>query len=220
MSKNQKSPKLNADLRELVRTNAECYGDKILYIYKENGEEKTVSYNENWNRMNALGTAFSRIGLMGETVAVIGEAHPMYMTAYYAVTCGGGVIVPMDHDLSDDQLASFMELSEAKAIVYTKGFNHRLTAMADKMPGCRLFIPISPDEEEAAHPLTQTMDELIAMGQAGRRRPDLSGSGTGPEQNVYPAVYLRHHGNGQGRYAVPPQSGLRHQRRLPVHAAV
>ena len=80
MSKNQKGPKLNADLRELVRTNAECYGDKILYIYKENGEEKSVSYNDNWNRMNALGTAFSRIGLLGETVAVIGEAHPMYMT--------------------------------------------------------------------------------------------------------------------------------------------
>ena len=30
MAKN-KGPKLNADLRELVRTNAECYGDKVLY---------------------------------------------------------------------------------------------------------------------------------------------------------------------------------------------
>ena len=90
MKKQKGMPKLNADLRELVRTNAECYGDKVLYIYKEDGEEKTVTYNENWNRMNALGTAFSRIGLMGETIAVIGEAHPLYMTAYYAVTCGGG----------------------------------------------------------------------------------------------------------------------------------
>ena len=166
MSNRKKGPKLNADLRELVRSNAECYGDKVLYRYKEDGEEKTVTYNENWNRMNALGTALSRVGLMGETVAVIGEAHPLYMTAYYAVTGGGGVIVPMDHDLSDEQLANFMELAEAKAIVYTKGFNHRLTAMADKLPGCRLFIPISPDEEEAAHPLTSTMEDLLMMGQA------------------------------------------------------
>jgi len=172
MRTKQAAPKLNNDLRELVRTNAECYGDKILYVYREDGVEKKVSYNDNWNRMNALGTAFARIGLLGETVAVIGEAHPMYMTAYYAVTCGGGVIVPLDRDLSDDQIADFMALAEAKAIVYTASFNHRLTAIANKMPGCRNYIPISPDAEEAAHPLTQPMEELLSMGQAALEAGD------------------------------------------------
>lgn len=143
--KARRKPKMIIDLRDLVRSNASVFGDKVLYRYKENGSEKTVTFRENEMNMNRLGTAFSKLGLMGKTVAVIGESHPLYMTAYYATVSGNGVIVPLDHDFSDSQIADFVALAEAEAIVYTRGFNHRLTAIADKLPGIRVFIPISPD---------------------------------------------------------------------------
>ena len=163
--KARRKPKMIIDLRDLVRSNASVFGDKVLYRYKENGSEKTVTFRENEMNMNRLGTAFSKLGLMGKTVAVIGESHPLYMTAYYATVSGNGVIVPLDHDFSDSQIADFVALAEAEAIVYTRGFNHRLTAIADKLPGIRVFIPISPDEEEAAHPLVRTMTSLLEMGE-------------------------------------------------------
>ncbi len=172
--KARRKPKMIIDLRDLVRSNASVFGDKVLYRYKENGSEKTVTFRENEMNMNRLGTAFSKLGLMGKTVAVIGESHPLYMTAYYATVSGNGVIVPLDHDLSDSQIADFVALAEAEAIVYTRGFNHRLTAIADKLPGIRVFIPISPDEEEAAHPLVRTMTSLLEMGEFALNAGDRS----------------------------------------------
>ena len=73
-------PKIIKDLRDLVITNAEKFGDQPLYHYKENKEVVTFSHNQQLEQMNALGTAFHKLGLMGKHIAVIGETHPNYMT--------------------------------------------------------------------------------------------------------------------------------------------
>lgn len=172
--KARKKPKMITDLRDLVRGSAAAFGDKVLYRYRENGSEKVVTYRDNETNMNRLGAAFARLGLMGKHIAVIGECHPYYMTTYYATVAGNGVIVPLDHDLSDSQIVDFAALAEVEAIVYTRAFNHRLTAMADRLTGVRIFIPISPDEEEAAHPLTRTMSSLLEMGEFALNAGDRS----------------------------------------------
>jgi len=158
-------PKTVTDLRDLVRGNAEHFGDKVQYRFREDDVEKTVTFNETYANMNALGTAFFKLGLMGKHIAVIGESHPLYMTAYYAAVNGNGVIVPMDHDLSDEQFVNFAKLAEVSAVVYTKNFNNRLAHLADKLPECQLFIPIAPDEAELALPKVQSMQTLLEMGQ-------------------------------------------------------
>ena len=38
--KARRKPKMITDLRDLVRSNASVFGDKVLYRYKENGSEK------------------------------------------------------------------------------------------------------------------------------------------------------------------------------------
>ncbi|MBQ7923561.1 MAG: AMP-binding protein [Clostridia bacterium] len=158
-------PKTVVDLRDLVRGNAEHFGDKVQYRFKEIDVEKTVTFNETNANMNALGTAFFKLGLMGKHIAVIGESHPLYMTAYYATVNGNGVIVPMDHDLSDEQFVNFAKLAEISAVVYTRNFNDRLVHLADQMPDCQLFIPIAPDEAELNFPKVQSMQALLEMGQ-------------------------------------------------------
>ncbi len=158
-------PEMIKDLRDLVESNARMYGDKPLYIHKENGEDKTFTYNDNLREMNALGTAFAELGQMGGRTAVIGETHPSYMTTYYATVNGNGVIVPLDKELGETQLFDFINLSEVTAIVYTGTFNKRLVNNADKIPNVKYFIPIHPDEEELANPLVKSFRSLIDMGQ-------------------------------------------------------
>jgi len=158
-------PKMIKDLRDLVVSNAQMYGDKALYIYKDNGEDRTFTYNDNLNDMNRLGTAFAEIGQLGKVTGVIGDTHPSYMTAYYATVNGNGTIVPLDKELGDEQLIGFINISEISALVYTASFNGRLTKLADKIPGVKHFIPIAPDEAEAADPLTTPYADLLALGQ-------------------------------------------------------
>ena len=134
------------DLRHLIVTSAELYGDKPRYIFKDKKTRKDVnfSFNDFLRSMNAAGTAFSALDLMGKTVAVIGDTHPLYIVTYYAVVNGNGMIVPLDKEINDDELVNFLIRSHAEAVVYTESQNERMAAIADRVKDVRYFIPLAP----------------------------------------------------------------------------
>jgi len=43
--------------------------------------------------------------------------------AYLAVTCGTGVVVPLDKSLPENEIKSLVERSEVEAILYTQKYN-------------------------------------------------------------------------------------------------
>ena len=135
------------DLRHLVESSAERYGEKDLYVYSRNKQKYNYKYNDLLNNMNYLGTAFSKLGIMGGTVAVIGDSHPMYFTTYFATVNGNGTIIPLDKELADDEIVNFLNLANADAVVYTESFNNRLAKNADKLPNIKYFIPIYLDRK-------------------------------------------------------------------------
>ncbi len=167
--KARKRPKSFADLREMVRTNAEVFGEKTQYIYKRDGKEHTFSFARMYREMNALGTALCHLGLLGARVCVIGDSCPEYMATYYAVVNGGGVIVPLDRDLNDEALVNFINWSEAEAIVYTAPFNGRLTALAAQIPAIRYFVPIMEGETDKSEKVRE-YSALIAEGEAALQK--------------------------------------------------
>jgi len=152
--------------RQLNKENAELYGDKTAFIYKENKEEKTISYKQYYDNMNYLGTAFAELGIMGETIAVIGDAHPGYLVAYFAATMGGGVIVPLDKEIADEEIVKFLNICEAKAIVYTEKFNNRLANYKDKLPHIKYFIPIHSDTEKVENEYVLPYAKALEIGKA------------------------------------------------------
>lgn len=153
------------DLRDLVEHPAEDYGDKVQYRYKRGGELLSCTFAEHLANIRALGTAFYTLGLMGRRIAVIGDACPEYMAAYYAAVNGGGVIVPLDRDLGDEELCDFINLSQAEAIVYTRAFNEKLPSFAGKIPAVRFFIPIE-DGVTGENPTVRPYADLLAAGRA------------------------------------------------------
>lgn len=157
-------PRIISDLRDLVNKNAERYGDKALYVYKQNGTEKTYTYNDMRENMYYLGTAFSKLGLMGKHIAIIGEGLPAYMTTYLATINGGGVIVPLDKDLPDEELVKLMNISEVEAIVYTSAFNNRIAKYASELPKLRYFIPVVAEKEEIKADNIIAYNDVIELG--------------------------------------------------------
>lgn len=168
-------PKLISDLRDLVRSNAELFGDKPQYYYKskETKELCEYTYNEMYERMNALGTAFSRLGIMGKHVAVIGETWPDYVCTYYTTVNGGGVIIPLDRELALDEIVNFCNFADVEAIVYTQGFNNKLTPMEDRLPNIKYFIPMNKGEESTSEKVRQ-FEDLIELGKNALRDGDTS----------------------------------------------
>lgn len=162
-------PKIISDLRHLVVSGAEMFGDKTLYEYREDGELRHFTYRDNLEHMNWLGTAFAELGLMGGRVAVIGDTHPHYMTAYFATVNGGGVIIPLDRDLPDTDIADFLNFSEASALVYTESFAKRVPNIRKLAPGVKFYIPINGESngEDGIYPLGSLLEmgkKLISSG--------------------------------------------------------
>jgi len=152
------------DLRHLVYSSAEEFGDKALYIYKEDKGEKTFTYNDRLTYMNRLGTAFAEIGLLGKNVAVIGETHPYYAVTYLTVVNGNGIIIPLDKEITEDEIINFINISEASAIAYTESFNKKLIKFAEKVPNVQYFIPFYPATEDLTNPKVKPIGDLFEMG--------------------------------------------------------
>ena len=112
----------------------------------------------------AIGTAFSKLGLLGKRVAVIGDTHPMYTTLYIATITGNGTIIPLDKELDISQVAAFINHAEADAIAYTASFNEKIPAIAKEIPGIKLFIPIQPDESYVPGDNMISTDDLVKLG--------------------------------------------------------
>ena len=123
MAKLQNYPvKVYRDLKEMLKASTETYGEKTLFMQKENGSYRNISYNRYAADVNALGTELLARGLGGKRIIVTGENCYAWVTAYMAVICGVGVIVPVDKEIPAEEIANIAKVSEAAAVIYSSKF--------------------------------------------------------------------------------------------------
>ncbi len=110
------------DLKDLLVSSAELYGDNIAYLQKwdPKGEFQETTYRQALEDVNGLGTALLARGLGGKRVAVIGENCYQWCSTYLAVTGGVGCIVPLDKELSADELKEQIKRAEVPCVVFAK----------------------------------------------------------------------------------------------------
>lgn len=168
--KGSRPNKIITDLRHLVRSGAEQFGDKILYHYKDGEGFVGYSYNRLWEEMNAFGTALAERGLGDKNIAVIGDTHPRWMCAYLAVVNGNSCIVPIDKELAMDQIIAFLELAEVEAIVYTAAMNGKIAACADRLPMVKAYIPIHDEGETVENELIVPFSAMLEEGRTALDR--------------------------------------------------
>ena len=154
-----KPAKMIESLRHLVESSAEMFADKVLYRYNEAETTKTYTYRELGENVSAIGTALMQLGLSGKNIAVIGENHPYYPTAYLATVTSNATIVPLDKELAQDQIAAFLSLAEVEAIFYAASFNGRIGEIVKDAPCVRYLFPFTPTEEEAEEAEEATDEE-------------------------------------------------------------
>ena len=164
--KGAKPPKVITDLRHLVSSGAESFGDRTLYFYKEqNGEYAEYSYTRLWEEMNRLGTAFSLLGIGGSHIAVSGDTHPRWIATYLACVNGNGCIVPIDKELSTEATSDFLKFGECVAFVYTAAQNEKARELAKICPEIRYFIAIEPKEDFRFDERVYSVEEILEMGE-------------------------------------------------------
>lgn len=150
------------DLRELVDYAARSYGDKVGYRELDHSHRIVeYSFNELKSDVDALGTKFQDMGLQGKTFALIGESTYRYVASYMAVVNGGGVIVPLDRELNNEDLAKMVNRSDSEVVLFSQALRGDIEDILSLTPGIRMAIDIGP---QVANPTYFSFDELVQSG--------------------------------------------------------
>ncbi len=157
------------NFKELLDRSVEFYGDREAFILKKNQKEQAeyrkVLYKEFRKEVDRLGTALIDLGLKGETIAVIGENRYEWCLSYLAVTCGCGVIVPIDKELHADEVAMILNQSEAKVLIFSgKIFDKNLQEALQLNQSIQILICMDEEEHEAEGKAYFTIGALLERG--------------------------------------------------------
>lgn len=164
------------DLRDMLHTSAEKYADQVAFVTKiKNKETKEVNYINTtyaklFETMGHLGTALIECGYKDKRIAVIGENSYNWCLAYFAVSCGVGVTVPLDKALQKEEIVSCLNRSKAEAIFYDKKSAKMIEEIfAEKSTSLSMIVAMDFQSEMGVL-LMELLDKGQELVEAGDRR--------------------------------------------------
>ena len=153
-----------ADLKHMLETSVQAYGDNVAFMQKFHKDEpyKSITYKEAFETVNALGTALINAGLKDKRIAVIGENCYQWATGYLAVICGTGVVVPLDKELGASELGQLIKESQASAVMFTEKYTDIFKEIKENGDSqLEILIKLNGDKQEEN---VLTWSGLIAEG--------------------------------------------------------
>jgi long-chain acyl-CoA synthetase len=133
------------DLRELINSCAELYGESPAFLVKDEpgGKYRPISHRE-WNiDVNALGTCFVNRGLKGKKIAVVGENSYEWVVTYFATVNGCGVIVPIDRELEEAETQNLLERARVSAIIHSGKVADKINKIVPRLKNIEFVADIS-----------------------------------------------------------------------------
>ena len=151
-------PKISS-IQDMLLRSAKEYPDKIALEDLTNYPIPKVTYKELRDLVIRFGKALNELGLKErDHIAVIGENRVQWGITYLTVMIFNMVIVPIDKNLTTNEILNIIHESDAKAIVFSNTFKEML--LEKKSSLLKLKYLISMDEEKSDDDVF-SMTELI-----------------------------------------------------------
>jgi long-chain acyl-CoA synthetase len=150
------------DTRELVKRAVRINPDKIGF--KELGPQKQIleySYKRLEEDINALGTKLLAMGMKGQHIAILGENSYAWVVSYLSTISGVGIAIPMDKEMTDDDIAKLLNKSDADVIICSNTFAPAMKNILLNCPDVKTCIIMNPTGDYEGF---YDMGELIEAG--------------------------------------------------------
>lgn len=138
------------DIKHMIETSAELYAENVAFMQKDRNDSpyREIKYKEMMDDVNGLGTALINKDLKGKKIAVIGENCYEWATAYLATVCGTGIVVPLDKELSAEELKTLVIRAEVECVLFQKKFEKIFKEMLNSGDTkLRVLVNFASDEE-------------------------------------------------------------------------
>ena len=161
-----------SSIYSLFERGAKLYGAHPIYRFNRVKEEMvTVNYDEYLPFLQKMTLAMGELGVKDQKVIVMGETSVQWITTYAATVAAGGVIVPLDPGILEDEMVNFINLAEAKIVVYSKSFERFFQERGNELKTVEMFVQTdkssftltTEDAYEAGR--YTTFNNILALGE-------------------------------------------------------
>lgn len=114
------------NIRSAVRGAARRYGARPAILQKYSGAYREISYAELLYKVEGLGAELLSRGFDGKRIMILGDNSLEWMIVLLCCISGLGTVVPLDKDISPDELSLTAEGTDAAAIFYSPRLEERV----------------------------------------------------------------------------------------------
>lgn len=140
------------DMREFVNFCTDRYPDQTAFRYYKNKEVVEVTFTKFRNDVSALSAWLHHEGCQGERIALYGENSYAWIVAHFAITCSGNIAVPLDRNLTPEQIEPLLIKSRSALLIHSKSAATKLEGIKAKGIRClsmeELPVLIEMDQDE------------------------------------------------------------------------
>lgn len=142
------------------------YGENTVFFRQEEREGKKIShslsYHEFWEEIHRFGAGLIHLGLQGKRVALIGFNSYEWVLTFLAVLCGVGVIVPLDKELTEEDVRRSLMRAKCDAVVFDAKHQELMRTLSEEnFCGIQHFISTKKLSEK--FPSIREIEELGSL---------------------------------------------------------
>lgn len=151
-------PEINS-IQEMLILSQKSYGEKIALEDLNETPISKVTYNQLFENVVKFGKALNRFGLKErDHIAVIGENRVQWGITYLTAMCFNYVIVPIDKNLSHNEILNILHESDSVAIVFSESYEALLREKGSSLLKLKKYISMDlKKEENGFHSMTELM---------------------------------------------------------------
>ena len=164
------------NFRELFKHPLEKFGDGPAFKYKTRNDKtikeyRTISNSQFIDDYESLGTSMLSLGLKDKRIAIIAENRYEWAVAYAAVTCGLGIVVPLDRALKPEEIENAIIKSEVSGIIYSKNHSDVINKIR-KNKDSKLEVFVNMDIEKSSRK-EESYKTLVEQGRKTIKKGDV-----------------------------------------------
>ena len=142
-------PKIET-IQQMVLESAEKYGNKIALEDLNPTPINSVTYSQLLENILKFGNALKKLGLQERSnIAVIGENRVQWSLSYLTCMCFNYVVVPIDKNLTSNEILNILHESDAKAVIFSDSFSTNFAESHTYLKKLEQYICMDKTSEDA-----------------------------------------------------------------------
>ena len=132
-------------IKEMLNDTAKMYGSQDAFRYKSKKEIVSKTYTDIRNDSMTFSNVLKSLDLISKHIAVIGTTSYEWIVTYFGTVNSNSVIVPIDKELSAEDISELLDRADVSALIYDKVLSDRINTIRSSCKNIRYFIDMNAE---------------------------------------------------------------------------